>query len=318
MTSSQRVDQLRDPLRLIRIADLDGDLADRVLAPDRDRDDVADQPLPLGDRPTDARELPRPVRDLDPVGAVEHGATLRVRRRLGVGTRHSFCSGPYPPSPWIHGTDPRTPDRSSSTSGWSRSTLGDRAPADRPYTIANFVSSADGRATFEGRSGALGDDGDKAVFHGLREQVDAVLAGTRTLQAEHYGRIIGKPERRARREARGLPAEPLALSCHASGAIPVDIPLFNEPAARIVVFAPAGAAPAVATCTSAVTVVELEPDALTLPNVMRALRSDFAVRSLLCEGGPTVFTALVRERLVDELWLDARRRSSPAEEAAPR
>ena len=49
--------------------------------------------------------------------------------------------------------------------------------------------------------------------------------------------------------------------------------------------------------------LELEPDALTLPNVMRALWSDFDVRSLLCEGGPTVFTALVRERLVDELWL---------------
>jgi riboflavin biosynthesis pyrimidine reductase len=88
-----------------------------------------------------------------------------------------------------------------------------------------------------------------------------------------------------------------------SGAIPVEIPLFNEPAARIVVFAPTGAAPAVEKCTSAVTLVELEPDALTLPNVMRALWSDFGVNSLLCEGGPTVFTALVRDRLVDELWL---------------
>ena len=33
-----------------------------------------------------------------------------------------------------------------------------RAPADRPYVIANFVASLDGRATFQGRSGALGDE----------------------------------------------------------------------------------------------------------------------------------------------------------------
>lgn len=181
--------------------------------------------------------------------------------------------------------------------------LGDRASTGRPYTIANFVQSADGHATFEGRSRALGDDGDKAVFHGLREQVDAVFAGTRTLQMENYGRILGNPSRRARREARGLPPEPLACVVTRSGSIPVEIPLFNEPGARIVVFAPAGAAPAIAVCTADVTLVELQPDELTLPNVMTALRNDFGVRSLLCEGGPTVFTALVRERLVDELWL---------------
>src|ERR1700730_12308850 len=70
---------------------------------------------------------------------------------------------------------------------------------NRPYTAASFVCSADGRANFGGRSGALGDDGDKAMFHGLREQVDAVLVGTGTLRAERYGRVLGEPERRDRR-----------------------------------------------------------------------------------------------------------------------
>src|SRR6266700_7500981 len=80
----------------------------------------------------------------------------------------------------------------------------------RPHTVVNFVSSADGRATFAGRSGQLGDDGDKAIFHGLRERVDAILAGTRTVALENYGRILGKEERRERRVRRGLSPEPLA------------------------------------------------------------------------------------------------------------
>ena len=91
--------------------------------------------------------------------------------------------------------------------------FGERAPADRPHVAVNFVESVDGRAAFEGRSGALGDEVDRELFHGLRGRVDAVLVGTGTLRADH------------------------------------------------------------------------------------------GVRSLLCEGGPTVFGALVHERLVDELFV---------------
>ena len=49
--------------------------------------------------------------------------------------------------------------------------------------------------------------------------------------------------------------------------------------------------------------VRLDPGELTLTTVMRRLRSAFDVRSLLCEGGPTLFGALLQEDLVDELFL---------------
>src|SRR5436305_10295234 len=104
-------------------------------------------------------------------------------------------------------------------------------PQDRPYTLVNFVASADGRATFGGRSGPLGDEGDHAVFHGLRERVDAVLAGTGTLRAERYGRILGKAERRERRVARGAEPEPIACIVTRSGELPDDLPMLEEPEA---------------------------------------------------------------------------------------
>jgi len=52
-----------------------------------------------------------------------------------------------------------------------------------------------------------------------------------------------------------------------------------------------------------VEVVRLDPGELTLTTMMRRLRSAYDVRSLLCEGGPTVFGALLQEDLVDELFL---------------
>ena len=75
----------------------------------------------------------------------------------------------------------------------------ERAPATRPRVLANMVSSADGRATFDGKSGGLGNEADRELFHALREQVDAILVGTGTLRAERYGPFVRDPARRARR-----------------------------------------------------------------------------------------------------------------------
>jgi riboflavin-specific deaminase-like protein len=179
--------------------------------------------------------------------------------------------------------------------------LEDRAHVDRPYTIVNFVASADGHAAFRGRSRWLSDDADRELFHGLRERVDAVMAGTGTLRAERYGRMVRDPERRARRAASGLNPEPLSVIFTRSGDVPTGIPLFSDPGSRVVVFTPS--ALDTSGLPAAVDVVRLDAGELTLTTMMRRLRSAYDVRSLLCEGGPTLFGALLQENLVDELFL---------------
>ena len=177
-----------------------------------------------------------------------------------------------------------------------------QAPAERPYTLVNFIASADGRATFAGRSGGLGDDGDRAMFHGLREQVDAVMVGTGTLRAERYGRVLGRPERRERRRSRGLTPEPLACIVSRSGDIP-DIPLFAEPEARAIVFVPRGTDIDLRDTAAQIELTRLDPGELTLTTVLRRLRAEHDVEVLLCEGGPMLFGGLLQERAVDELFL---------------
>jgi len=180
--------------------------------------------------------------------------------------------------------------------------LARHAGPHRPYMIANFVESVDGRATFQGRSGPLGSDvGDRSLFHGLREIVDAVLVGTRTLGTERYGRMTRDPERRQRRVAAGLSAEPLAVTVTRSGELPQDIPLFAEPEARVVVFS--RAAVDMSRAAASVQVHRLDPGEMTMTTALRRLRVDHGIRVLLCEGGPTIFGALIEEDLVDELFL---------------
>ncbi len=177
----------------------------------------------------------------------------------------------------------------------------EHAPAQRPHTAVNFIASADGHATFGGRSGQLGDDGDRAMFHGLRERFDAVLAGTGTLRTERYGRILANEARRRRRVEQGLGAEPLACIITRGGSIPDDIPLLAEPEARVVVLSPVevrGSA-----WRARVEHVRLQPGDRLISSALGELRARYGVRSLLCEGGPTLFGAMLKERVVDELFL---------------
>ncbi|MGZ4193057.1 MAG: dihydrofolate reductase family protein [Solirubrobacteraceae bacterium] len=179
--------------------------------------------------------------------------------------------------------------------------LGEDAVADRPYVICNFVSSADGKATARGRTALLGGEGDRAMFHLLRTQVDAVLAGTGTLRVERYGTLIREPRLVDIRVSEGRAPQPIAVVISRSGHIPFDIPLFASAESRVVVYAPSGVA--VPACAAQVTVHELPAVAGELAGVLRSLRNEHGVRSLLCEGGPTLFTALLAHDLVDELFL---------------
>jgi riboflavin biosynthesis pyrimidine reductase len=179
--------------------------------------------------------------------------------------------------------------------------LGSRARDARPYTIANFVASADGRATVDDRSGGLGDDGDREIFRALRGVADAVLVGAGTLRAENYGRLVKDPSRRRRRQALGLAPEPIACTVTRSGAVPATIPLLAEPEARLIIFS---AVPVtIPGAVASIETVLLDPSRLTMATVLEILRTRHGVRLLLCEGGPTLFSALLAERVVDELFL---------------
>ena len=177
----------------------------------------------------------------------------------------------------------------------------ERAPADRPYVLANMVCSADGRATLAGKSGGLGNEADRELFHALREQVDAILVGVGTLRTERYGPFIRDPERRARREAAGLAPDPIGCVVTRSLMLPDDIPLFADPASTIAVYTSADAEPP--DVAARLEVTRLPPEMLTMTSALERLRADYGVRSVLCEGGPTILGALLVEELVDELFL---------------
>jgi riboflavin-specific deaminase-like protein len=175
------------------------------------------------------------------------------------------------------------------------------APPDRPYVICNMVASADGKAAVAGRTKALGSEADRELFHRLRTRADAVMVGTGTLRIERYGRLVRDPALVEARERAGLAPLPIAVVITRSLEVPLDIPLFQDPDSTVALYTSAEAElePTPAT----VRVTRLDPGEMTMTAALRRLREDHGVRSVLCEGGPTVLAALIGERVLDELFL---------------
>jgi riboflavin biosynthesis pyrimidine reductase len=158
-----------------------------------------------------------------------------------------------------------------------------RAPHDgRPWIYVCMVASADGGTAVEGRSGALGGAGDRAVFTALRSHADMVLVGAGTARAEQYG-----PPKRA-----DLRIAVVTRSLH----VDWESALMRSGQAVIVTMEDAGDVP------SYVPVIRAGRGDVDLGTALRHLQGDGA-HVVMAEGGPTLNGQLIARGLVDELCL---------------
>jgi riboflavin-specific deaminase-like protein len=178
--------------------------------------------------------------------------------------------------------------------------LGPLAPADRPYLILNFATTLDGRAAIGGRSGPIGSEADTEMLQRLRTRVDAVMIGAGTMRTERYGRMVSDPDFRAYRESTGLPHDPLAVLVSNRLELPWDAPLFTDGGGDVVIFT---AAEEEAPETPTPVKLVRHPDGVDLTEALRWLREEREIRSVLCEGGPTLHGRLREGDLADELFL---------------
>lgn len=168
-----------------------------------------------------------------------------------------------------------------------------------PWLRVGMVMSADGSVTDErGWSDLLGGDADFRVFLTLRALADAILVGAGTVRTGRMGPARLRPELR---ERRGRPPAPIVV---VSNSLKLDwaLPLFTKAETPpIVVTTRSAAAQAV---PDSVRVVAVGEETVDLAAAVRELREGFGLRHLLCEGGPSLTSSLLRAGLVDELCLN--------------
>jgi riboflavin biosynthesis pyrimidine reductase len=185
----------------------------------------------------------------------------------------------------------------------------------RPRVYANFVASLDGVVALPGKgeSGQVvsgGSEADRFVMGLLRASADAVLVGAGTFrkadgdlwQAEAIY-PAGAALFANLRQRLGLRRQPLLVVVTASGAIDPAQPALRD---ALIVTSPAGAArlrsalPADAPLRAQLRVIDAQP--IGGRAVIDLLRGD-GLEVILTEGGPSLFSELLAERLVDEVFL---------------
>lgn len=160
------------------------------------------------------------------------------------------------------------------------------------HVRANFVASADGSVSLEGKSGTLGNAADREVFQLLRALCDVVLVGAGTARVENYG---------GAREIDGR-IPPIAV---------VSRSLHFDPNARL--FTDTQVRPIILTCSAApadrraalekiADVVVAGEDDVDMSAALDAL-AERGLRHVECEGGPHLLGWLVAAGLLDELCL---------------
>ncbi|HJT04371.1 MAG TPA: dihydrofolate reductase family protein [Pseudonocardiaceae bacterium] len=180
--------------------------------------------------------------------------------------------------------------------------LADLAPDHRPYVVLNMVATADGAAAVAHHTAPISNAADRQLFHELRAHVDAVLVGAGTVRTERYGRLVRDPARRARRVARGLAADPLAVVVSHRLSLTPDLPLLADEHSRVVVVTASDAE--LAGCAAQISYLRSAPgEEADLAVMLARLRAEHGVRSVLCEGGPNLNASLLPAGLIDELFL---------------
>ena len=173
-----------------------------------------------------------------------------------------------------------------------RPLLGEPRGTDRPYLAINMVATLDGRAALDGSAVGIGSTADKRLMRELRAEADVVLHGAGTVRADPLSARV-PPDLVEQRLARGLSRQPLGAIVTRSGDLPVRHPYYESSS---VIYVTSSAAVAVELPTVEVCRVS------TVVDVLQDLARRGA-RRVLCEGGPTLNSALFANGLVDEVFL---------------
>ncbi len=194
----------------------------------------------------------------------------------------------------------------------------------RPYVFGNFVSTLDGVVSYRiaGHAGGAAisgsDPADRFIMGLLRASADAIIVGAGTVHdvdPNHLwipGFIFPEAKelyQQYRVGVLGKSEMPLVVIVSGSGSLDLGRAIFQTPGVPVLIITrEAGRAQlikaGISQYTSAqVRAVENTNNVIDPEAILHLLFSEFRVRTVLHEGGPTLFGHFLAHKLVDELFI---------------
>jgi len=175
---------------------------------------------------------------------------------------------------------------------------------NRPLVVATFAMTADGKVTTKS-FGPVDFTSREDKLHLFRQRAlaDAVLLGHTSLERDNVR--LGVPaDLQELRIKRGRSRSPLRVIVSNKGRIDDRLKIFQSDISPIIIFSTKRMPLKNQEALRKKATLHLTGDTeVDLAATLKTLRNQYEVRTLACEGGPTLFRALLERDLVDQLNL---------------
>jgi 2,5-diamino-6-(ribosylamino)-4(3H)-pyrimidinone 5'-phosphate reductase len=174
----------------------------------------------------------------------------------------------------------------------------------RPFVAATFAMTVDGKITTRNFSPVdFTSREDKLHLFRQRACADAVLIGHTSLKRDNVRLSIPAQLQQARIKRKQTPT-PLRVIVSNKGRIDSRLKIFQSASSPILVFSTTRMPRKTqAALREKATLHLAESNDVDLAEMLRILGNQYHVRTVACEGGPTLFRSLLKRGLVDQLNL---------------
>jgi 2,5-diamino-6-(ribosylamino)-4(3H)-pyrimidinone 5'-phosphate reductase len=174
----------------------------------------------------------------------------------------------------------------------------------RPFVVATFAMTVDGKVTTKNLSPVdFTSREDKLHLFRQRALADAVLIGHTSLKRDNVR--LGLPaDMQETRVKRGQSRSPLRVIISNEGRIDHRLKIFQSDVSPIIIFSTKRMPRKYERALEEKATLHLNNSKhVDLAGMLETLRKKYGVRTVACEGGPTLFRSLLEQGLIDRLNL---------------
>ena len=174
----------------------------------------------------------------------------------------------------------------------------------RPFVVATFAMTVDGKVTTKNLAPVdFTSREDKLHLFRQRALADAVLLGHTSLKRDNVRLGLPVDLQQARTKRKQTPA-PLRVIVSNKGRIDSRLKVFQSTISPILIFSTTRMPKKTQAALKGKATLHLTKSAeIDVVAMLETLRTKYNVRRLACEGGPTLFRALLERGLIDQLNL---------------
>ncbi len=173
----------------------------------------------------------------------------------------------------------------------------------RPFVFINIASSIDGKISDEKkRQIKISCEEDFKRVDELRADSDAIMVGIGTVLSDNPSLTVKRRYLREKRIKLGKSENPLRVVVDSKAKIPIDAKVLNDEAKTIIAVSERASNRKLKILSQKADVFVCGKERVNLKELMSYLYN-IGVRKLMVEGGGTLISSLLRERLVDEIMI---------------